>query len=94
MPTERRIPAALVVCLAALLGWSAAARAEDSPVTAIDIALEPDATMMQHAEAANAILLKAFPKGYTLDASHQPHITMEATDRDSTESSRGTCSRG
>ncbi len=44
-------------------------------VTAIDIALEPDATMLQHAKDANARLLKSFPKGFTLDETH-PHVTM------------------
>jgi len=47
-----------------------------SDVTAIDIILEPDATMLQHAEANNARLLKVFPGGFALDASHTPHITM------------------
>ena len=47
-----------------------------SPVTAIDILLEPDATLMQHAAATNARLLKVFPKGFALDASHAPHISM------------------
>jgi hypothetical protein len=50
--------------------------AQQNPVTAIDIALEPDATMIQHAMAANARLLKAFPKGFALDATHHPHISM------------------
>lgn len=50
--------------------------AGQNPVTAIDIALEPDATMIQHAEAVNVRLLKVFPKGFTLDATHHPHITM------------------
>jgi hypothetical protein len=45
-------------------------------VTAIDILLEPDATMLKHAEAANARLLNVFPKGFSLDATHRPHITM------------------
>lgn len=45
-------------------------------VTAIDIALEPDATMLRHAMDANALLLKSFPKGFTLDATHHPHVTM------------------
>jgi hypothetical protein len=45
-------------------------------VTAIDIALEPDATMMRHAQADNARLLKVFPKGFDLDATHHAHITM------------------
>jgi hypothetical protein len=47
-----------------------------NPVTAIDIALEPDATMVRHAMAANARLLKSFPKGFALDETHHPHITM------------------
>jgi len=45
-------------------------------VTAIDIALEPDATMVQHALAANARLLKSFPKGFPLDETHHPHVTI------------------
>jgi hypothetical protein len=32
-------------------------------VTAIDILLEPDATMLKHVGAANARVLKVFPKG-------------------------------
>jgi 2'-5' RNA ligase superfamily len=47
-----------------------------NPVTAIDIALEPDVTMVQHAMAANTRLLKSFPKGFTLDETHHPHISM------------------
>lgn len=50
--------------------------AQPNAVTAIDIALEPDATMIQHARDANARLLKDFPKGFTLDATHHPHISM------------------
>jgi 2'-5' RNA ligase len=52
------------------------ASAQHNPVTAIDIALEPDATMIQRAMAANARLLKSFPKGFSLDATHHPHISM------------------
>lgn len=44
-------------------------------VTAIDVLLEPDASMLRHAQAANARLLEEFPKGYALDAAHQPHIS-------------------
>src|SRR5215510_2969896 len=47
-----------------------------SPVTAIDILLEPDATMLRHAQANNARLLEAFPKGFALDEAHRPHITL------------------
>ena len=49
---------------------------QDEPVTAIDILLEPDATMLKHAEATNARLLKVYPKGFALDALHKPHITL------------------
>ncbi len=52
------------------------ARAQPNPVTAIDIALEPDATMIQHATDANARLLKEFPKGFALDATHHPHVSL------------------
>ncbi len=48
---------------------------EPNPATAIDILLDPDATMIERAKAANARLLKVFPKGFALDASHAPHIT-------------------
>jgi hypothetical protein len=50
--------------------------AEQQPVTAIDILLEPDATMLQHAAAVNARLLKVYPKGFALDTLHKPHITL------------------
>jgi hypothetical protein len=50
--------------------------AEPSEVTAIDILLEPDETMLRHAEAVNAEHLKVFPKGFALDAAHRPHITL------------------
>lgn len=46
-----------------------------SDSTAIDVLLEPDASMLRQAQAANARLLKQFPKGYALDAAHQPHIS-------------------
>lgn len=50
--------------------------AQQYPVTAIDIALEPDATMVRHATDANARLRTSFPNGFTLDATHHPHISM------------------
>src|SRR5213596_4252495 len=54
----------------------AAAKADPNAVTAIDILLEPDATMLQHATATNDRLRKVFPKGFALDASHRPHVTL------------------
>ena len=50
--------------------------APQSGITAIDILLEPDATMLGHAEATNARLLEVFPKGFPLDETHRPHVTM------------------
>jgi len=67
---------AIGVGLGLMLASTLASVAQQNPVTAIDIALEPDATMVQHAMAANARLLKDFPKGFTLDATHHPHISM------------------
>ncbi len=56
--------------------WKQVFPVEQSSVTAIDILLEPDATMLQHSEANNARLLKVYPKGFALDATHRPHITL------------------
>ena len=65
-----------VLILGSQLGYAETSSAKQNPITAIDIALEPDATMIRHAEAVNARLLKVFPKGFALDATHHPHITM------------------
>lgn len=56
--------------------WKQVFAFEQSPITAIDILLEPDTTMLKHSEANNARLLKVFPKGFALDAAHRPHITL------------------
>ena len=78
MPVLRymKVLAALSIGLGLQLGYAETSSTKQTPVTAIDIALEPDATMIQHAEAVNARLLKVYPMGFALDASHQPHITM------------------
>jgi hypothetical protein len=62
--------------LGSLLGHAQTTSANQSPVIAIDILLNPDATMIQHATAVNARLRSVFPKGFALDASHHPHISM------------------
>jgi 2'-5' RNA ligase len=67
---------AITIGLGLMLASTQASVALQNPVTAIDIALEPDARMVQHAMAANARLLKAFPKGFALDETHHPHISM------------------
>jgi hypothetical protein len=66
-----------IACALAMLALGTGhAIAADASVTAIDILLKPDATMLQHAVATNERLLKVFPKGFALDASHRPHITL------------------
>ena len=72
---DRRTLVAGMAAAPALV-FTQGAFAQQNPVTAIDIALEPDATMIQHAKAANARLLKSFPKGFALDATHHPHVTL------------------
>jgi len=54
----------------------ATAAAGQDNVAAIDILLDPDATMIQHAQAANARLRENFPKGFALGGSHAPHVTL------------------
>jgi len=56
--------------------WKTVFPAAQSEITAIDILLLPDATMLDHAAANNVRLLGVFPKGFALDAAHHPHITM------------------
>src|ERR1700740_732809 len=58
-----------------LLARMQANAAAPEAVTAIDILLEPDATMIKQAQAANERLLKVFPKGFALGKAHQPHIS-------------------
>jgi hypothetical protein len=76
MPCALAMLALGTVCATAQTTKPAAAKAEPNAVTAIDILLEPDATMLQHAQAVNDRLLKVFPKGFALDATHHPHITL------------------
>jgi len=56
--------------------WKTVFAADVPAITAIDILLEPDGTMLRHAEANNARLLGVFPPGFALDATHRPHITL------------------
>ena len=46
-----------------------------SDISAIDTVLKPDEMLVQHAQTANQRLLKVFPKGFALDATHHPHIS-------------------
>jgi hypothetical protein len=76
----RMLLCGVMVC--AIVMQSGSAKAQQAPaagqnnVTAIDILLDPDATMIQHATAANARLLENFPKGFSLGGAHAPHVTV------------------
>jgi hypothetical protein len=56
--------------------WKQVFPPEPASVTAIDILLVPDATMLRHCDANNARLLKVYPSGFALDAAHRPHVTL------------------
>ena len=56
--------------------WQTVFSTTQPEITAIDILLQPDATMLRHSADNNARLLKVFPKGFSLDEAHTPHITM------------------
>lgn len=55
-------------------GDTATPAAED--LIAIDTLLEPDATLVKAADAANARLRQNYSEGYSLDATHAPHVTL------------------
>ena len=63
-------------------GWTVVSMKSDwnvvfpTDIVAVDILLQPDAVMLQHAAANNARLLGVYPKGFALDETHTPHITM------------------
>ena len=66
-------------------GWTVVSMKDDwkqvfppmpTDVIAIDILLEPDAKMLGHSAENSARLLKIYPKGFSLDATHAPHITL------------------
>ena len=77
MDRSLKVLAALTIgVLGLLLGAADPVTADEPPpVTAIDILLDPDATMVKKAEAANERLLKEFPKGFALGKTHHPHIS-------------------
>ncbi len=62
--------------LGLLLGNVKTLTAQQIQTTAISIALDPDAVMTQRAWVDNARLLKVYPKGFYLDGTHAPHITL------------------
>lgn len=77
MNRNLKILAVLIVGSLGLMPETLRPTSADEPnaVTAIDILLEPDETMVTHAQAVNERLLKEFPKGFALGKTHQPHIS-------------------
>ncbi|MGJ0483585.1 MAG: hypothetical protein ACR65R_03495 [Methylomicrobium sp.] len=71
-----KLLALLGICAGSLPGYVEKANTQQKPITAINIALDPDTTMIRHAETANGRLLKDYPNGFAFDASHRPHITL------------------
>lgn len=71
-----KLLAVMGIGMGALTSSAEEASVNPNPITAINIALDPDTMMSRHAEAANARLLKDYPKGFAFDASHKPHITL------------------
>ena len=51
-------------------------QAANDQLIAIDILLQPDQTMVANANKVNAILRGNLPSGYSLDATHAPHVTL------------------
>ena len=76
MPSIHRLLLTSAMACAIAMAGSVAQAQPLTAVTAIDVLLEPDATMLQHSEANNARLRKVFPRGFALDATHRPHITI------------------
>lgn len=61
----------------AALTFTAQARAQqDTPLTAIDILLNPGDAMLKHAKEANTRLLENYPGGFALGKTHHPHISV------------------
>lgn len=56
--------------------WKTIFTAAPPEIAAIDILLKPDATMLKYAANNNARLRNIYPKSFSLDAAHLPHITI------------------
>jgi len=78
--TRHLIAAACLLAGLAVAGPSAAQQSATHPTAdtliAIDVLLLPDQTMTARANAINARLRDDYPAGYSLDATHSPHVTL------------------
>ena len=76
MTKLRSLGSVLVGLLPLAMQVASAQTPPRTSATAIDVLLEPDATMLRHCDANNARLLEVYPQGFALDATHRPHITI------------------
>jgi hypothetical protein len=53
-----------------------ASQQAETQLVAIDVLLVPDATMLEAAGKWNSRLREQMPEGFSLDASHRPHVTL------------------
>ena len=65
-----------VVAFATSITRSIAKDPPTNALTAIDVLLLPDPTMIKLAKAANDQLRDVYPEGFALDATHRPHVTL------------------
>jgi len=75
----RRVALGLLLSAAIALpvaGQQQTARAAGDEIIAIDVLLQPDQTMISKASAINARLRADYKDGYSLDATHSPHVTL------------------
>src|SRR5688500_12099221 len=68
----------LIAAIFLYFGFLAPGFAQDNLV-AIDLLIEPDATMEAAAQDWNTRLREQMPEGYSLDASHRPHVSVLQT---------------
>lgn len=68
----------MIITFFVLILFSASILQAQSDITAIDILLDPDQTMLDSAKVYNGFMQKNYsgPGSYTLDALHKPHITV------------------
>ena len=75
----RRAALGLLLSIAAALpaaGQQQTPGAGGDKIIAIDVLLQPDQTGVARANAINARLRANYPEGYSLDATHAPHVTL------------------
>jgi len=73
----RKIAILGLIGACAALTFTAQARAhQDTPLTAIDILVNPGEAMLKHAKGANTRLLENYPEGFALGKAHHPHISV------------------